>query len=81
MAKIRSCGERYAEAAMTVGVVLTVAGLLILAGVLGLGVWAIRQQNRMFPKGFDRTGWKPEPGRARRFETMWTYFSGRGGGG
>ena len=44
---------------MTVGVVLTVAGLLILAGVLGLGVWAIRQQNRMFPKGFDRTAWNP----------------------
>jgi hypothetical protein len=30
----------------------------------------------MFPKGFDRTDWNPEPGKARRFETMWTYFSG-----
>jgi hypothetical protein len=30
----------------------------------------------MFPKGWDRTGWEPEPGKARRFETMLTYFSG-----
>ncbi len=56
-------------------------GLAILALVFALPIWALRRHNRMFPKGWDRTGWKPEPGKARRFETMWTYFSGRGGGG
>jgi hypothetical protein len=44
--------------------------------VIGVPIWALRKTNRMFPKGWDRTGWKPEPGKARRFETMWTYFSG-----
>jgi hypothetical protein len=61
----------------TVGWPLTVVALVLFA-VLGFGVpiWALRKHARMFPKGWDRTGWDPEPGKARRFETMWTYFSG-----
>jgi hypothetical protein len=61
---------------------LTAGGaLVLLAVVLAVPVWALRKHNRMFPKGWDRTGWQPEPGKARRFETMWTYFSGGRGSG
>ena len=48
--------------------------------VFALPLWALRRHNRMFPKDWDRTGWEPEPGKARRFETMFTYFSGGRGG-
>jgi hypothetical protein len=65
----------------TVGWLTTIVGLVILVLVFAIPIWALRRHNRMFPKGWDRTGWQPEPGKARRFETMWTYFSGRGGGG
>ncbi len=44
--------------------------------VLGSASFALRSHNRMFPKGWDRTGWTPEPGKARRFETMFTWLSG-----
>ena len=64
---------------MTIGIVTAIAGLLLLAGVLALGVWAIRQQNRTFPKGFDRTGWNPDYSRAGWFLTKFTWLS-RGGG-
>jgi hypothetical protein len=67
--------------ASTVGWLTTIFGIAIVALLLALPIWALRKHNRMFPKGWDRTGWQPEPGKARRFETMWTYFSGRGGGG
>ena len=65
-----------------VGWPLTAVALVAFV-VLAFGVplWALRKHNRMFPKGWDRTGWRPEAGKARRFETMWTYFSGRGGPG
>jgi hypothetical protein len=64
-----------------VGVVYSIFGVLSLLAIFPLPIWALRRHSRMFPKGWDRTGWKPERDRARRFETMWTYFSGRGGGG
>jgi hypothetical protein len=60
---------------------MTIVGLVLIVAVLAIPIWALRRHSRMFPKGWDRTGWKPEPGKARRFETMWTYFSGGRGGG
>ena len=57
-------------------------GLIALVAVLALPIWALRRHNRMYPKGRDRIGRDPEAAQAtRRFETMWTFFSGRGGGG
>ena len=64
---------------ISAGVVTTLAGLALIVAVFAVPIWALRRHNRMFPKGWVRTGWNPEPGRARRFETMWTWFSGRGG--
>jgi hypothetical protein len=61
----------------TVWVIFALANLVLVFAIL---FWALRRHNRMYPKGWDRSGVTPEPGKARRFETMWTYFSGRGGG-
>jgi hypothetical protein len=47
--------------------------------MFAIPVWSLRRLNRQFPEDMDRTGWGPEPRRARRFETMRTYFSGLGG--
>lgn len=61
-------------------VALAVLTVIVIVGVVfGIAIWAPRVHSRMFPKGFDRSSWKPEPGRGSRFETMWTFFSGRGG--
>jgi hypothetical protein len=60
----------------TVGVVTALAGLTFLLAVLAIGVWAIRQQNRTFPKGFDRTGWNPQREHASWFRTKFTWLSG-----
>lgn len=61
---------------VTLGVVTVIVALALFVGVIAAGVWAIRQQSRMFPKGFDRTGWNPEPGRAGWFLTRFTWLSG-----
>ncbi len=61
---------------VSVGVVIAITVLLLFVGVIVLGVWAIRQQNRMFPKGFDRTGWNPNEGHAGWFMTKFTWLSG-----
>ena len=63
-------------AASTVGLVTSIAGLLLIVGVIALGVWAIRRQSRQFPEGFDRTGWNPERGRAGWLLTKFTWLSG-----
>jgi len=56
-------------------------GLIALAAVIALPIWALRRHNRMYPKGRDRISRAPEAAQAtRRFETMWTFFSGRDGG-
>jgi hypothetical protein len=65
----------------TVGWLTAAFAVLCVAVVFGLPLWALRKHDRMFPKDWDRTGWTPEPGKARRFETMWTYFSGGRGSG
>jgi hypothetical protein len=65
----------------TVGWLAIVVAIVGVLFVVALPIWWLTRMNRMFPKGFDRTGWNPEPGKARRFETMWTYFSGGRGTG
>ena len=60
----------------TVNWVTAIVALSAFVLALALPLWALRRHNRMFPKGWDRTGWEPVPGKARRFETMFTYFSG-----
>ena len=65
----------------TVGWVTAVVAFSLFMGVLGVGVWAIRRQSRMFPKGFDRTGWNPDSERAGWFQTKFTWLSGGGGSG
>jgi hypothetical protein len=62
--------------AASVGWLTAIAALSVLVLAFGLPLWALRRHQRMFPKGWDRTGWDPEPGKARRFESMFTYFSG-----
>jgi hypothetical protein len=56
-------------------------GVLVLAGIVAVLVWALRRHNRLYPKGRDRVGRDPDVAqKTRRFVTMWTYFSGRSGG-
>jgi hypothetical protein len=63
------------------GFLFWVFGLAVLVAVLALPMWALRRHNRMYPKGRDRISRDPEAAQAtRRFETMWSFFSGRGGG-
>ncbi len=63
-----------------VTVLAVLAGLLPFFAVLGVLLWAIRRQDRMFPKGFDRTGWNPDSDRAGWFMTKFTWLSGGRGG-
>jgi hypothetical protein len=53
-----------------------VAALSVLVAVLVLGAWAVRQQNRAFPKGFDRVGWNPDRKRASWFRTQFFWLFG-----
>jgi len=62
--------------ASSVGLLTAIVTLLLFVGVLAFGVWAIRGQNRMFPKGFDRTGWNPDGERAGWFRTKFIWLSG-----
>jgi hypothetical protein len=61
---------------MTVGLVTAAIGFAVFAGVIAVALWAVRQQNTMFPKDFDRTGWSPERGHAGWFRTKFTWLSG-----
>lgn len=62
----------------TLGVIL--AAIVFVGICFALPMWALRRHNRMYPEGRDRISRDPEAAqRMRRFETMWTYFSGRGG--
>jgi hypothetical protein len=65
----------------TIDALALILGLVVVVGVFTLLFWALRRHDRMYPKGRDRIGRDPEAAQAaRRFETMWTFFSGRGGG-
>ena len=71
--------NHYVNAIDALGMIFV---LVVAAGILALQIWALRRHNRMYPKGRDRISRDPEAAQAmRRFETMWTFFSGRGGGG
>ena len=61
---------------VTVGLGLTIIGLVAFAVVVALGMWAIRHDDRMFPKGFDRTGWSPNRERVGWLMTKFTWLSG-----
>jgi hypothetical protein len=65
---------------VTVGNTMTVVMLLLFVAVVALCGAAIRHHNRMFPKGFDRTGWSPDAERAGWFMTKFTWLSGGRGG-
>ena len=62
-------------AVITVGVGLVVFGAIVFALVIAVGLFALRQHNRMFPKSWDRTGWEPR-GTAGWFATKFTWLSG-----
>ena len=68
-------------AAATVGLGIALLALAVFVLAVALGLWAVVRQSRMFPKGFDRTGWNPEPGHAGWFLTKFTWLSGGRGGG
>ena len=56
-------------------------GLIAVVAVFALPIWALRRHHRMYPEDRDRISRDPAAARAtRRFETMWTFFSGRSGG-
>jgi hypothetical protein len=64
------------------GVLFWLFGLVVVVGPFALLIWALRRHARMYPKGRDRISRDPDAAQAtRRFETMWTFFSGRSGGG
>jgi hypothetical protein len=62
--------------------VITVAGwvaavvLVLFVALLACGMWAIRYHDRMFPKGFDRTGWNPNSENVGWLMTKFTWLSG-----
>lgn len=79
LAKCAATYNRYANAIDALGIIFA---LVVVGGILGLQIWALRRHNRMYPKGRDRISRDPEAAQAmRRFETMWTYLSGGRGGG
>ena len=54
---------------------LVVFGIVVFVVVIAGGLLAIRQHNRMFPKGWDRTGWNPGSTRGW-FATKFFWLSG-----
>ena len=62
--------------AATVGIGTALVVLASFVLVIVGGLLAIRRQNRMFPKGFDRTGWTPERVRASWFAPKFTWLGG-----
>jgi hypothetical protein len=58
-----------------------IAAIVILAGGIALPLWGIRRHSRMFPKGFDRTGWNPDDeDKARAGSVLMRITSLSGGG-
>jgi hypothetical protein len=66
-------------AASTVGVAGIVFGGMALFVVFGAAFVALRRHDRMFPKGWDRTGWEPNSSKGW-FATKVTWLSGGRGG-
>jgi photosystem II stability/assembly factor-like uncharacterized protein len=62
--------------ASAVDPVTAVVVLVLAVAAVGLALWAIRSQARMFPKDFDRTGWNPERSDVGWFRTKFTWLSG-----
>jgi hypothetical protein len=54
---------------------MVVFGAIVFVVVLAVGLLAVRTHNRMFPKGWDRTGWEPQSTRGW-LATKFTWLSG-----
>jgi hypothetical protein len=65
--------------AATVGIAGIVLGAVALVVVFGAAFFALRHHDRMFPKGWDRTGWEPNSTKGW-FATKFTWLSGGRGG-
>jgi hypothetical protein len=61
---------------VTVGGLVAIVFLVLVVAVVVVGVAAIRHHNRMFPKGFDRTGWNPNSDRVGWLMTKFTWLAG-----
>jgi hypothetical protein len=61
---------------VTVDVVTALVSFALLLGVVAIPIWALRRHDRMFPKGFDRSGWNPDRDRAGWFMAKFTWLSG-----
>jgi hypothetical protein len=59
----------------------TLLSLGVIVAVFAPLIWAYRRHNRMYPEGMERIRDPETASATRRFETMWTFFSGRGGSG
>jgi hypothetical protein len=57
-------------------VALTLVALVALALVFAVPFWALRKHDKMFPNGWDRTGWNPVRGHGSWFRTKFTWLSG-----
>lgn len=62
-------------AASSVSVGMVVVGAIAFTLVLAAGLLALRKHNRMFPRGWDRTGWEPRSTQGW-FATKFTWLSG-----
>lgn len=54
---------------------MVVFGAVVFALIVTGGLLALRKHNRMFPKGWDRTGWEPNSTRGW-LATKFTWLSG-----
>jgi len=61
---------------ITVAELVGIVVLVLFITFLACGIWAIRHHDRMFPKGFDRTGWNPDSERTGWLMTKFTWLSG-----
>jgi hypothetical protein len=63
-------------ASAAVGTWSLVVGTVVLLLVFGLGIWALRNHDRQYPKGRERPGWEPDRGKLGWFATTFTWLSG-----
>jgi hypothetical protein len=60
----------------SVGWVTTVVAVIGVVLFSAVPVLALRKHDRMFPKDWDRTGWKPESSHSSWFRTKFAWLSG-----
>jgi len=57
---------------------MAIFGAIVFAVVLAVGLLALHKHNRMFPKGWDRTGWEPRSTRGWLATKFFWLSGGRG---